>query len=407
MPESMKSKSGDFSRKRKLDFKTTFSLTLSAATSGTGSSLDFGKNLFYSYARLFGLDRLNETPHKSSFSRAKAKLGFQPFISALDKTIVDYQKETTKIKSLKWKGLRVYALDGTRVRLPATDEFRREYDPNSGLPNTKGKGHYPMSSVTAAYDVLSGMPITFVTAPCDKGEMTVVPDVVEKLNKTDKGILLMDRGYRGVKFWKTLDQNYKGFFLGRSPTDHNTSLVKFGKKGLREGIVNLEAADGTTVELRVIQFTKANGKPSVLVTNVPKHFASAESLEMLYLKRWNIEVEYRTLKCSGDLEMFQSRSLSGFIQELYAQALARAIMCMFELLLRMKIQMKNGMRCLNLGALILCCDDDKIALKCCKELLARLSELGRHLSPNRSRKSFPRHSLMPKNRWNSVARKIS
>lgn len=57
-----------------------------------------------------------------------------------------------------WHGMSVYAVDGSAYTLPATEENRKEFDPNSGL-NHRGKGHYPQCLVSTAYDVFRRLPI--------------------------------------------------------------------------------------------------------------------------------------------------------------------------------------------------------------------------------------------------------
>jgi hypothetical protein len=44
-------------------------------------------------------------------------------------------------------------MDGSKFTLPASDELRAEFDPNSGL-HVKGKGHYPQALVMTITDVL-------------------------------------------------------------------------------------------------------------------------------------------------------------------------------------------------------------------------------------------------------------
>jgi hypothetical protein len=120
-PDDFKNKSSDFTRKRKLDFKTVFAVILASAYTGKDSSLSSDKNSFYSFCRIFGAKMDSVSPHKSSISRAKAKLPYKPFKFVLDQIVNKYQAITKSNKSLKWK---LYAVDGTRLRFPAEPQIR-------------------------------------------------------------------------------------------------------------------------------------------------------------------------------------------------------------------------------------------------------------------------------------------
>ena len=60
--------------------------------------------------------------------------------------------------SYLWHGMSVIAFDGSKYNLPATEENRKEFDPQSGLDH-EGKGHYPQCLVTTAYDVFRRIPV--------------------------------------------------------------------------------------------------------------------------------------------------------------------------------------------------------------------------------------------------------
>lgn len=52
----------------------------------------------------------------------------------------------------------VIAFDGFRYDLQATEDVRKEFDPQSDLQH-EGKNHYPQYLVTTAYDVFGRLPI--------------------------------------------------------------------------------------------------------------------------------------------------------------------------------------------------------------------------------------------------------
>lgn len=51
-----------------------------------------------------------------------------------------------------WHGMSVFATDGSKYDLPATEDLREKFDPESGLENA-GKGHFPQCLVSTLFDV--------------------------------------------------------------------------------------------------------------------------------------------------------------------------------------------------------------------------------------------------------------
>jgi len=407
-PTEFKNSDSDFTRRRKLDFKTIFAFILASASSGKDSSLTSDKNSFFSFCRLLGVENGECSPHKSSISRAKSKISFLAFKSVLDQVVDKYQKLSCDDKALKWNDLRLYAIDGTKIRLPATDELRKQFDPNSGrIPNT-GKGYYPMARLSSLYDVCSGLPISMDFKPCDTHENHSVPLLLPRLNELEKGVLILDRGYTGAQLYDLIDREYKGFFLIRAHLRASKNIQVFlESKKLEDEIIfqsKMHSKDVPPKKYRVIRMESKNGELSVLVTNLPSKTANAIEIQSLYKKRWEIEIEYRTLKKAADLEKFQSRSLNGILQELYAYALTRAITTLLTFRYPKKVEVKNAIKCMAFGAILFLDISVCLVQKCYEELLKRLSELMVQKARQRTRSSFPRLSLMPKNKWNMGTR---
>ena len=95
----------------------------------------------------------------------------------------------------------VYAIDGSKYTLPATDEIRKEFDPQSGL-SSPGKGHYPQCLVSTAYDVFKRFPVARCVAPYNTSEREEAGKLLPSIESG--GVILFDRGYPGYAFLKTL-----------------------------------------------------------------------------------------------------------------------------------------------------------------------------------------------------------
>lgn len=90
----------------------------------------------------------------SAFTQRRAQLKHGFFIELNQKAIVETMYEDDDYK--RYKGLRLLAIDGSKIRLPQTEEIRREFGAIS-YRNTKenivGKHNYGLASVM--YDVLN------------------------------------------------------------------------------------------------------------------------------------------------------------------------------------------------------------------------------------------------------------
>jgi hypothetical protein len=82
------------------------------------------------------------------------KLKHEFFIELNQKAIVEIMYEEGDFK--RYKGLRLLAIDGSKVRLPETEEIRREFgaiEYKNTKENIAGKHNYGLASVM--YDVLN------------------------------------------------------------------------------------------------------------------------------------------------------------------------------------------------------------------------------------------------------------
>jgi hypothetical protein len=112
--------------------------------------------------------------HRGSASKARRKVPWQIFTDIhTDAVKCAYQLWPEDEHKYLWHGMSVYALDGSKYNLPATDQIRKKFDPNCGL-QTDGKGHYPQCLVSTVYDVFRRLPIARTVVEydsCEREEM--------------------------------------------------------------------------------------------------------------------------------------------------------------------------------------------------------------------------------------------
>ena len=135
-----------------------FIFLLSLTASGKSQGVDGKAGAFFRHARRSGLWPEAEAVHRSTVTKARAKLSWTAFEQLHhDAVRLAYDLRPTSAEDT-WRGLSVVAIDGSKYRLPASDALRTAFDPDSGL-DQPGKGPYPHRLVSTVYDVFRRLPM--------------------------------------------------------------------------------------------------------------------------------------------------------------------------------------------------------------------------------------------------------
>ncbi len=163
-------------------------------------------------------------------------------------------------------------------------------------------------------------------------------------------LLLADRGYQSLRYWKELDAAGAYFVVrGKSGLHPRVLRVRgaggrgrrFEGKRLRDLIdrlprrrlgldVEWARRDGTTLPLRMILvWVPPRREHVVLVTNVPRRILTDREVILVYRLRWQVELVFKEWKSYANLHEFASTNVplvEGLIwASLYAAALKRSL----------------------------------------------------------------------------------
>lgn len=130
----------DFTRTRKLPFPKVILCTMSLVGKGNTNGVDTHLGNVFRTARRSGLWPDAQAAHRSALSKARQKVPWEVFQQTLHKAVEVAYNCWPDDPQYTWHGLSVYAIDGSKFTLPATEAIRHEFDPNSGLEHA-GKGH--------------------------------------------------------------------------------------------------------------------------------------------------------------------------------------------------------------------------------------------------------------------------
>lgn len=367
--------------------------------------MDGKSGAFFRQARRSGLWPEAEAVHRSTVTKARAKLSYAAFEQMHHDAVRLAYAVWPDDGSYAWQGLSVFAIDGSIYNLPASEALRKAFDPDSGL-DKPGKGHYPQCLVSTAHDVFRRLPIArTVQAMALANEREEAKALLPHIPKG--GILLFDRGYPSYDLIDYLIRHYRGYWVFRCPARSTfTAVEDFVRSGQAEATITLAPPGAKPIALRAIRMESPDGELSVLLANLPTEprFA-APAVVGLYFRRWAVEVEYRDEKTSLDIETFHSQTENGIRQELFAILVMAVIARTLAALMtdpnhsaKAEPQFKHAMITLAQEAAVLAPRCPELALMIFSELLNEIARV-RYYRPKSPRPPQPRVSKEPVNKW--------
>jgi hypothetical protein len=222
---------------------------------------------------------------------------------------------------VRYGGLRLLAIDGTRLGLPPTPALIEHF----GVPkNHHGDCAAPMAGLVQVWDVGANRPIAFALTGCAFDERTTSISLFDRLGPHD--LLIGDRGLPSYDLLRALGRRRSRFLL-RCSIKANAEVMAFLASGTDDAIVRLikrgpngQRVDGTpAIPVRLIRTILPNGVVEVLATNLWRQRGhERQALIDLYTQRWRIETAFREMKVFHALETFSATYPDGIYQEIVA-----------------------------------------------------------------------------------------
>jgi hypothetical protein len=314
----------------------------------------------------------------------------------------------------------VFAIDGSKYTLPATEEIRAAFDPQSGLQYS-GKGHYPQCLVSTVYDVFRRFPIARHIGPLNASEREQAKSLFPCIPANS--LVLFDRGYPSYKFILELQENLPGYFLIRCPSQSTFPAVeKFIKTDKDEDIVYLKPTHKypqkmsckqrnqiKPIKVRVVRLKSPDGTLSVILTNLwDRKKYPRQEIMALYFRRWEIETYYRDEKIVLEIEKFHGHTCNSIRQELLSVAImsviSRTLMVISSELFEnteQEVQFKNAIMTLASEAAVLAPEDPEKAVIIFTEILEEISRV-KYYRPKVPRPSRIRVTKKAINKWSTA-----
>ena len=262
-----------------------------------------------------------------AFSQARKRIRHTAFIELNERAVVKVLYRDGDY--LCYKGFRVLAIDGSKIRLPETEEINKEFGQivytNGRNDEIKGCHTYAQGSVL--YDVLNHVAIDALLGKATDYEVDLA---IEHLKKTQNGdLIIADRGYASYFFLARLSQAGRDFVVRCSSGSFKAATAMLAGEGAASQPVTLIAPQ-TKKELKelglpkqlAVRFVRVlldTGEYEVLVTSLLDEVEYPVSdFKELYWLRWGVESFYGVVKTRLQLENFTGRTVESIKQDFYA-----------------------------------------------------------------------------------------
>lgn len=216
--------------------------------------------------------------------------------------------------ALRWKGLRVFCLDGTGVRLPNVPAVRAGFPCHS---TGKGQGRAPLARVVAAVSAFTGYCRAFTFTAWSFGEHAALKHLARAMGPGD--LLLLDRGFFSAEGIKALGERGLRMLLritGQTAGHCRTIAELDGD----DHLVEVKCLPG--VILRRIRYQIPGFRESWLLTNLTDALTfPAPELVGVYHWRWRIETVVREWKRVLSMQNLRAHTPAGLSKELHAHML--------------------------------------------------------------------------------------
>lgn len=233
----------------------------------------------------------------------------------------------------QWRGRSVKLLDGTTVSMPDTAANQSVY-PQSGVQRP-GLG-FPLAMVVALISLSTGAVLRWALGPCrgkHTGEQALFRTLMASLQAGD--VVLVDRYHcnyftvaalqqRGVDILTVHHQRRVSDFRCGKRLGRADRLVQW-ERPPHPSWMDAETYAGMPERLSVRQ-TKVAGRILVSTLTDAKSVSALE-LDALYRRRWQIEVDLRSIKAEMGMDIVRAKSPSVVDKEIAVYLLAYNLVC--------------------------------------------------------------------------------
>lgn len=265
---------------------------------------------------------------RSGIAQSRRRLGEEP-LEYLFATLADRWAHPSAAQH-RWRGLSLYGVDGTTLRVPDSPENWSTFGGQRGNGKRAGSA-YPMVRLVAIMALRSHLLAAARFGPYAWGETTLADQFWHEL--PDDSLTIVDRNFLVADDMTALQRSgtNKHWLV---PAKSTTRMRKLRKLGANDWLVEIELSESTRRAhpdlpfwwlARAITYKKAGFPQRTLLTSLgdPERYPRAE-IVALYHERWELELGYDEIKTHllDRQEAIRSRSPQGVRQEMWGVLIA-------------------------------------------------------------------------------------
>jgi hypothetical protein len=261
----------------------------------------------------------------SAVAQARARLGFEAMEWLFARTASEWALKSAQEHA--WRGLKVYGVDGTTVRVPDSTENRQHFGSQSGRHDSQGG--YPLARLVILMALRTHLVAAASFGPY-QSEHTYAADLWTEV--PPQSLVVVDRGFLSAGILIPLAEHGERHWLTRATKQ--TKWKTLERLGDGDELVELEVSSqaraknpnlGKTWRMRAIRYQRRGFEPQVLLTSLldDKRYPKGEIIA-LYHERWELELgndEIKTEMLARE-EAIRSKTPTMVQQELWGLLLA-------------------------------------------------------------------------------------
>ena len=284
-----------FTRKRKMTFVELITFITHFLSKSLQAELD------HYFKQTGNESRISQ----QAFSKARQKIKPEAFKHLFEITVRGMMDDS---QMTRFKGYRVFAIDGTELYLEPTKELVARYGQKKNNLNCKAK-------VSMLCEVHEGIIIDAQMEAYYTSERELALKHLEAFEAyhQKKDLIIFDRGYPSRKLIATLHDKEMKYLMRVQRSFY--SLID---ESTQEDFYLTMEYQKKCYKVRVVKLELPTGETETLLTNLGRKSFKKSEFMSLYFKRWPIETKYNTLKNKLEIENFSGRTLISVQQDFYA-----------------------------------------------------------------------------------------
>jgi hypothetical protein len=262
----------------------------------------------------------------SAVVQARDRLGAAPLAQLFERTASRWARAAADAD--RFRGLSVYGIDGTTLRIPDTPENEAAF----GRPGTgRGAAGYPQLRLVALMVLRSHLLAGIALGDWSQGEITLAESLWDKV--PDSSLTILDRGFLSyAALYRLHAAGSARHWLIRARADLKWRLVEpLGRNDERVEITlprHLRRKDPSlpqTLLARAVRYQRRGFRPQILLTSLlDPNLYPAREIVALYHERWELELGFDEIKTHTleRQEALRSRAPERVRQEVWGLAIA-------------------------------------------------------------------------------------